>query len=906
MYHRKPALFAALLATFAVLGIVIAYGGDDPVRAQPETASIPTTAATPAPPVTPAPAAAAAPPAPEIEASPAIGEPVAAFGNTSTELGSEIPSIAPLFSDETPPVGSLAHHAPPDEAAQSPGLGFVEGFATAPEVETLTRLLRQGRISSFFAGLGALLLLLGTAFLLRSRPAQGSVTLRIEFPEIVDGVFEVRLRRPQPRRNAARDAARKSGSSRANSPHTRLGVQRETQFDGIDPGHWVAEIVGTLSAPRSGAQLAQVRQESEFEVFANAIAPVVIGLPPIRTQVELRVHWDRQPARDIAVSLRGHPETLRYSGHGVSRIQLGLGEQTLLIGAGDRVVERVLQLDDYEPKIVPVDIATSEGLVFKGCPPAVTSFLQGDLGGAARSLERDGQYEVASLLLAQLHQEQGQTEHASVAFEKAGLIREAADLRRSIQDHTGAAALYERAGAHREAAEMFVAAALWSEAARVFARLEDWAGAAHAYQEAGDIPGLIGALEAQGEYLRASALAAEEGDRARAIRLLKQVGPKDPDHGRASELLVFAFEQEGHLDLAAHQLERRLGLLGANESAPQLEFHLAELLEDIGDEERALDVLETLRDREPTYPKVATRIEGLRKKLSESIRHDAASAGFGAAPGATALVTRARYEILDEIGSGGMGRVYKARDRRLGREVALKRMPESLRDHPTAVSLFLGEAQAAARMNHPNIVTLYDADQEEGHFFITMELLHGLPLSTVLEEHGAFDAADTARLGLQACAGLAYAHDQGIVHRDIKTANFFITRDKALKIMDFGLAKIVEAVRAEDETVIAGTPLYMAPEQSTGRVVDGRTDLYGLGVTLFELSTGRLPFFEGDVSEQHRLAEPPDPTTLRADYPPALAALILRMLAKAPEDRPASAAEVASELATFLDESMMG
>jgi tetratricopeptide (TPR) repeat protein len=658
-----------------------------------------------------------------------------------------------------------------------------------------------------------------------------------------------------------------------------------------------------LMAPRSGTELGRVSREVEFEVFADSVTPVEVVLPKVSVPVELRVHWDRQPARDVGVCLRGRPETLRYSGHGISRLSLAVGTHEVLIGGADRVVARTLHVEDYEPMMARVDLATSEGVVFKGCPPAVTSCLQGDLGGAARALERDGQRSVASLLLAELHQGQGQVEHAAAALEDAGKPLEAAELLRSIQDHARAATLFEEAGAGAEAAEMYVAAGNWANAARVFVEIEDWANAADAFDEAGDIPGRIGALEAQGEFLQAAGLASEIDDRARGIRLLQQVAPQHPDYGRACELLVLAFEQEGHLDLAAHQLERRLELMDSDESSPQLVFHLAELLEELGDDERALDVFEILRDREPTYPKVATRIEGLRKKLSESFRQGASDA-FGSVPGATAFVAKTRYEILDEIGSGGMGRVYRARDRRLGREVALKRMPESLRDHPAAISLFLGEAQAAARMNHPNIVTLYDADQEQGHFFITMELLHGLPLNEVLREHGPFDGVDTARLGLQACAGLAYAHAQAIVHRDIKTANLFITKEKALKIMDFGLAKMVEAVRDQNATLIAGTPLYMAPEQAAGNVVDGRTDLYGLGVTLFELSTGRLPFFEGDVAEQHRHAAPPDPTTLVPGYPPALATLIMRMLSKRPEDRPASAVEVANELSALLDAAM--
>jgi serine/threonine-protein kinase len=155
-------------------------------------------------------------------------------------------------------------------------------------------------------------------------------------------------------------------------------------------------------------------------------------------------------------------------------------------------------------------------------------------------------------------------------------------------------------------------------------------------------------------------------------------------------------------------------------------------------------------------------------------------------------------------------------------------------------------------------------------------------------------------LGIQICAGLQFAHDQGIVHRDIKTANLFITQERSLKIMDFGLAKILEAVRDKGATLIAGTPFYMAPEQSAGNVTGGSTDLYALGITLFELSTGQLPFPEGDVAEQHRNATPPDASALVENYPPALAELIAHMMAKKPELRPESARLVAERLSAII------
>jgi len=734
-----------------------------------------------------------------------------------------------------------------------------------------------------------LLLALGLGQRQRARRrAVGGLTLDLDFPDGVEGDFEVRLVRRRRSRNERR-AIR------------RTGVRRETQFDDVPPGEWRVEIEGRLCAARSRAELARVDERVDVEIRVGESTELRHPLPPVEAPVEFRIHWDRQPAHGVGLGLADRPDTLRYATQvGLVRATLPLGAHTIVVGAGDRVVERPCPVASYEPGVVSIDLADPEGLVFKGCPPAVGAFLQGDLAQAANALERDGQADRAALLLARLHQSQGRPEAAAEQLENAGRVREAALLRKELSDFDRAAALFERAGELRSAAEMYEAAEGWDPAARTYAALEDWAAAARCFEAAGDADGLIGALEAQGEILRAAALATESGDRARAIRLLQQVGPGDDAFGRAGELLALAYEQEGHLDLAASQLERCLGALAPGEFAPALELHLAELLEDSGEIARALEVLETLRDRDPTYPGVAGRIETIRKKITAAGRRES-GAMFTPPAGATAFVAEERYELLEEVGRGGMGLVYKARDRRLGRTVALKRMPESLRDHPTTVQLFLTEAQAAARMNHPNIVTLYDADQENGSFFITMELLEGLPLSAILKQRGRFGPRDTARLGLQICAGLQYAHEAGIVHRDVKTSNLFVTRDRVLKIMDFGLAKILEAVRMDGSTIIAGTPFYMAPEQASGNVADGRTDLYALGVTLFELSTGRLPFKEGDVQAQHRDAPRPDPSQGLRDYPPKLAILIQRLMSVEPEGRPANAAEVVTALTEIVE-----
>jgi serine/threonine-protein kinase len=354
-------------------------------------------------------------------------------------------------------------------------------------------------------------------------------------------------------------------------------------------------------------------------------------------------------------------------------------------------------------------------------------------------------------------------------------------------------------------------------------------------------------------------------------------------------MLVDAYEQEGHYDLAAEKLETGIQAMAPEARTPELYENLARLLELSADPIRALEVLEELRLNEPSFPNIRARIEELRKKISLERQAFPSNAGPPTEPPGS------RYEILEQIGRGGMGIVFKAQDRRLQRVVALKKLPENLRDHPTAVELFLREARAAAALNHPNIVTLFDADQDGETFFITMEFLEGVTLQTLVSRHRKLSPRDCARLGLQITAGLKYAHDQRIVHRDIKPANLFFTRDRVVKVMDFGLAKAIEEVRRAT-TVLGGTPYYMAPEQAGSEPVDPRTDIYALGVSFFQLVSGNLPFSDGDVAYHHRHTPPPDPREQVVGLPDAFAELILHMLEKDPEARCSSASEVSQRL----------
>jgi tetratricopeptide (TPR) repeat protein len=548
---------------------------------------------------------------------------------------------------------------------------------------------------------------------------------------------------------------------------------------------------------------------------------------------------------------------------------------------------------------VVIDVLAADA-VFKGCPPAVQPYLTGDLPSVARALERDGQATLGYRLLGGKYEQEGDFARAADFFESAGDPLAAARLRLAQGEAARAASLFEKAESWLEAADAHLRDDQLLHAGECYERGLDYERAIRCYRECGAIDRWLTALERYGRVFEAAQLAIEHGQRPRAIRLLQLVEATDPAFREACLLLADAFETEGHFDLAAAKLDEHIATFRPGYAPADTYARLAGCWEQAGHTERALGILEDLRRREPTYPNIASRIELLRKQRSASghVFAPAAQRISDRIPdgASTAFVGEVRYELLEEIGRGGMGVVYKARDTRLGRIVALKRLPEGLRrHHPRALQFFLREAQSAARLNHPNIVTVFDADQQDGQFFITMELLEGQPLHTILRERGQLSAMNVIGIARQACRGLDYAHGQGIVHRDIKTANLFATTDRVIKIMDFGLAKVLEEVRGAT-TLVSGTPYYMSPEQVLGQDVDHRADLYSLGVTLFELATGRVPFDSGEVAYHHRHTPAPDPRALRPDLPEPLARLISKLLAKNPADRLQSAADVLDAL----------
>ncbi len=264
--------------------------------------------------------------------------------------------------------------------------------------------------------------------------------------------------------------------------------------------------------------------------------------------------------------------------------------------------------------------------------------------------------------------------------------------------------------------------------------------------------------------------------------------------------------------------------------------------------------------------------------------------------------TVGRYEITGELGRGAMGVVYKAKDPTIGRTVALKTMRLDVHglDAAEMVRRFQNEARAAGVLSHPNIVTIYDAGEQDGIFYIAMEFIEGTTLHELLAEQRVLAADDVIQYSRQICRGLDYAQSHGIVHRDIKPANIMITANGTVKIMDFGIAKSGGSMTSTGQ--VLGTPNYMSPEQVKGRPLDGRSDLFSFGVILYEMLTGEKPFVGQNVTTIiYKIVNenPIAPRDLDVTVHPGLSAIVVRALAKSPDERYQSGADLVHDLENY-------
>jgi serine/threonine-protein kinase len=258
-----------------------------------------------------------------------------------------------------------------------------------------------------------------------------------------------------------------------------------------------------------------------------------------------------------------------------------------------------------------------------------------------------------------------------------------------------------------------------------------------------------------------------------------------------------------------------------------------------------------------------------------------------------------RYEVKEVLGAGGMGVVYRAFDRELGEPVAIKTLrPDTVAGDPVALERFKQEIRLARKIAHRNVVRTYDLGEVDGLYYLTMEFVEGTSLKALIESRGRLPAPVTLTIGKQLCRALEVAHDQGIIHRDIKPQNIVVDPNGFLKVMDFGIARLANPPKGKGLTeagMAIGTPDYMSPEQLSGQELDPRSDLYSTGVVLFECLTGRLPFeaeTPWSLIAKHIEQEPPSPRSMNAEVPDAIAQVVLRAMAKDRERRYQTAVEL--------------
>jgi serine/threonine-protein kinase len=257
------------------------------------------------------------------------------------------------------------------------------------------------------------------------------------------------------------------------------------------------------------------------------------------------------------------------------------------------------------------------------------------------------------------------------------------------------------------------------------------------------------------------------------------------------------------------------------------------------------------------------------------------------------------FRIEQKIGAGGMGAVFRGRDLMLEREVAIKALRPELARQPELVTRFRSEAVTLAKLNHSHIATLYNFLRHGDEYFMVMEFVRGITLDELLRQAGAIELERAVRLFCQALEGIAHAHALGVIHRDIKPANLMLTANDEVKVMDFGIARVLGAARQTKTGRLIGTLEYMSPEQMRGAETDARADIYSLGILLYEMLTGRVPFQADSDYELMRAQvedEPIPPREFKGDIPPAVEAAILQALAKAPAARFQSATEFRAAL----------
>ncbi len=489
-------------------------------------------------------------------------------------------------------------------------------------------------------------------------------------------------------------------------------------------------------------------------------------------------------------------------------------------------------------------------------------------------------------LAAQLFREGGRLEEAGNLYVRAGKLELAAQCMKEAGNHKAAAEIggkfYESKGRWNEAAMAYEGAGEFRRAGDCYSRANDAMKAAECFGKAGEHYGAAFALVHAKQW-------------AKAIPQFQKVQEDNKNYPQSRLLLGRCFYEMGDHEHCVATLENHL--TGAKVEKGNIDYFwmLALAYEQIGQLEKSKQTLQKIRTVDVDFRDVSTRLSNIESRISMAPASDGAyrpgtPPPSGAVSQEAAVMSmvesslRNRYKLEAELGRGGMGVVYKAFDTQLDRPVALKFLGALVDGSDEYKQRFIREAKAAAKVQHPNIISIYDIGAEDGKAFIAMEYVEGPNLHKYLKRKGRLEPREAINVMGQACSALDAVHQAGIIHRDIKPDNILIAKGGLVKLMDFGLAK-AEGMRLTGTNVVMGTPCYMAPEQAMGKESDARSDIYAMGLVLHELLTGKTVFLDGDVLQRQVSEMPAPPSATIEGIPSMLDQIVMKCIAKKPEER---------------------
>lgn len=522
----------------------------------------------------------------------------------------------------------------------------------------------------------------------------------------------------------------------------------------------------------------------------------------------------------------------------------------------------------------------------------------GELLRAATALEAAGQPEGATRLRAQWADEAREYVVAAQAW--ASLGEHDRSMHAWHKAKVPAAAARERILAGHEdamAAAWFFDGGEFAAAAALFAQVGEQRRAAQAYYRAGDVRSCMSHLTAIEDFVDMARVWVALGRRGEARKALLKAGRSHPQYVIAQEMLAAANGEDGEVDAAydgyTNLAELAIAAGKIDTDTRRWLVAASELMFGAGKPDRALVVLQRLDELDLMTPSLAAKVEDLKGHLQaervDDVKQLSQTLHFPSTD---------RYQITQELGRGGYGIVYRGFDSVLERDVVIKMIANAALPGHVARRWFMREARVAARLNHPNIVTVHDLGEMEGQLFIAMEFVRGATLRQRLGGSLPLGVAQATPIIRQLLAALDHAHRADVVHRDIKLENVMMSADGIVKLMDFGFARAMDV--PNQSAIIRGTRKYMSPEQSLGADVDHRTDIYAAGVLMFKLMTNHFPFEEGDILDHQRHTPPPDPCEVHPGVPRQMGDVILRALVKKREDRYQSVADLAADLGVPL------